>query len=92
MTQKTTLAATNKVALVTVAFWVMKICATTLGETAGDQLSMTIHVGYAVLVLGSILLAAVVLTSVKHAKSTAVAASLRSERRSRFGAANPVLS
>ncbi len=29
------------------AFWVMKICATTLGETAGDLLSMTMNVGYA---------------------------------------------
>lgn len=26
----------------------MKICATTLGETAGDLLSMTLHVGYAI--------------------------------------------
>jgi uncharacterized membrane-anchored protein len=38
----------NKVAEVTFAFWVMKICATTLGETAGDLLSMTLDVGYAV--------------------------------------------
>src|SRR3954469_18521212 len=38
----------NKVAAVTAAFWVMKICATTLGETAGDLLSMTLDVGYAV--------------------------------------------
>jgi uncharacterized membrane-anchored protein len=38
----------NKVAQVTLAFWIMKICATTLGETGGDQLSMTMHVGYAV--------------------------------------------
>ena len=37
----------NKVARVTAAFWVMKICATTLGETAGDLLSMTLGVGYA---------------------------------------------
>lgn len=37
----------NKVAQVTFAFWVMKICATTLGETAGDLLSMTLNVGYA---------------------------------------------
>lgn len=28
-------------------FWVMKISATTLGETAGDLLSMTLRVGYA---------------------------------------------
>src|SRR6478672_10034660 len=38
----------NKVARVTFAFWIMKICATTLGETAGDLLSMTLNVGYAV--------------------------------------------
>lgn len=38
----------NKLPALTVAFWVMKICATTLGETAGDLLSMTMHVGYAV--------------------------------------------
>jgi uncharacterized membrane-anchored protein len=40
-------AAATKVAEVTFAFWVMKICATTLGETAGDLLSMTLNVGYA---------------------------------------------
>lgn len=38
----------NKVARVTAAFWVMKICATTLGETGGDLLSMTLNIGYAV--------------------------------------------
>lgn len=38
----------SKVAQVTLAFWVMKICATTLGETAGDLVSMTLGVGYAV--------------------------------------------
>lgn len=38
----------NKVAEITAFFWVMKICATTLGETAGDLLSMTMNVGYAV--------------------------------------------
>lgn len=36
----------SRVADVTLAFWVMKICATTLGETAGDLLSMTLGVGY----------------------------------------------
>jgi uncharacterized membrane-anchored protein len=29
-------------------FWIMKICATTLGETGGDLLSMTLNIGYAV--------------------------------------------
>lgn len=38
----------NKVAQVNLYFWVMKICATTLGETAGDLLSMTLNVGYAI--------------------------------------------
>ena len=39
--------AANKVAAVTLAFWIMKICATTVGETAGDMLSMTFDIGYA---------------------------------------------
>src|SRR5437868_15091965 len=38
----------NKVAKVTLLFWIMKIAATTLGETGGDLLSMTLNVGYAV--------------------------------------------
>ncbi|UCF21996.1 MAG: hypothetical protein JSV72_13450 [Ralstonia sp.] len=37
----------SKLPEITLAFWVMKICATTLGETAGDLLSMTLKVGYA---------------------------------------------
>lgn len=40
--------AVNKVARVNLIFWIIKICATTLGETAGDLLSMTLNVGYAV--------------------------------------------
>jgi uncharacterized membrane-anchored protein len=38
----------NKIPEVTLLFWIMKICATTLGETAGDLLSMTLNVGYAI--------------------------------------------
>lgn len=38
----------KKLPEITLFFWIMKICATTLGETAGDLLSMTLHVGYAV--------------------------------------------
>ncbi len=38
----------NKVPPIVFSFWVMKICATTLGETAGDLLSMTMNVGYAI--------------------------------------------
>ena len=36
----------NKVAEITVYFWIMKIFATTLGETSGDFLSMTCDLGY----------------------------------------------
>ena len=38
----------KKVAEITLIFWIMKICATTLGETAGDMLSMTFNIGYGV--------------------------------------------
>ena len=38
----------SKVPSVTVSFWLIKICATTLGETGGDALSMSLKLGYAV--------------------------------------------
>ncbi|GAC1515692.1 MAG: membrane protein [Gemmatimonadaceae bacterium] len=38
----------TKLPQITLAFWIMKIAATTLGETAGDLFSMTLHLGYAV--------------------------------------------
>ncbi len=40
--------ALSKLPQITLFFWIMKICATTLGETAGDLLSMTLNVGYAI--------------------------------------------
>ena len=39
-------AAFSKVPEVTAAFWVIKIAATTLGETGGDTVSMTLNWGY----------------------------------------------
>jgi uncharacterized membrane-anchored protein len=36
----------SKVPPVTIAFWVVKILATTVGETGGDALSMTLNLGY----------------------------------------------
>jgi uncharacterized membrane-anchored protein len=38
--------AIDKVPPITFAFWTIKICATTLGETGGDAVSMTIGLGY----------------------------------------------
>lgn len=38
----------SKVPAVTLAFWIVKIAATTLGETGGDTVSMTMNLGYLV--------------------------------------------
>jgi uncharacterized membrane-anchored protein len=38
----------SKVPEVTLAFWIIKVAATTLGETGGDAVSMTMNLGYAV--------------------------------------------
>jgi uncharacterized membrane-anchored protein len=49
----------RKLPQITLAFWIMKIAATTLGETAGDLFSMTLNLGYAatsVMLLGIFLL------------------------------------
>src|SRR5512138_2720322 len=36
----------NKVPEVTLLFWIIKIAATTLGETGGDSVTMTLNWGY----------------------------------------------
>ena len=46
----------SKVPEVTALFWIVKIAATTLGETAGDALTMSMNLGYLV---GTLILAAV---------------------------------
>ncbi len=38
----------SKVPQPTLMFWLVKICATTVGETGGDSVSMTLKLGYAV--------------------------------------------
>ncbi len=38
--------ALHKIPAVTLGFWIVKIAATTLGETGGDAVTMTLHVGY----------------------------------------------
>lgn len=40
--------AVTKVPEVTLTFWIIKIAATTLGETGGDAVSMSLHLGYLV--------------------------------------------
>ncbi|OJY97103.1 MAG: hypothetical protein BGP25_12465 [Lysobacterales bacterium 63-13] len=49
-------AAASKVPEVTAVFWIIKILATTLGETAGDAVSMSLGLGY---LLGSVIFAAI---------------------------------
>src|SRR5882762_6528640 len=39
-------ASASKVPEVTLVFWIIKIAATTLGETGGDALSMSMNLGY----------------------------------------------
>jgi len=60
----------SKLPEITLFFWIMKICATTLGETAGDLLSMTLKVGYAmssiILISFFLVTLAVQLNSNKH--------------------------
>jgi uncharacterized membrane-anchored protein len=41
----------SKAPQATLMFWLVKICATTVGETGGDALSMTLKLGYAVATL-----------------------------------------
>ena len=50
-----------KVPAVTLAFWIVKILATTLGETGGDAVTMSMHLGYLVgtAIFGAIFVAAV---------------------------------
>ena len=52
----------SKVAAVTVSFWIIKILCTTLGETGGDAVTMSMNLGYAVgtAIFAVIFLAAVI--------------------------------
>ncbi len=58
----------TKLPRILAAFWIMKIAATTLGETAGDLVSMTLNVGYAVSSL--VLISAFVVTLGLQLRST----------------------
>ena len=57
----------DKLPQITLLFWIMKIAATTLGETAGDLLSMTLKIGYAV--SSMILVGVLLLTLVTQLRS-----------------------
>ena len=65
---QTTLAdlALTKVPAVTMGFWIIKVLATTLGETGGDTVSMTMNLGYLVgtAIFAAALVAFVVLQTV----------------------------
>jgi uncharacterized membrane-anchored protein len=51
----------SKVPQVTLLFWIIKIAATTLGETGGDAVSMSLHLGY---LIGTAIFAVVFLIAV----------------------------
>src|SRR5512146_398502 len=52
----------SKVPEVTLAFWIIKIAATTVGETGGDAVSMSMNLGYLVgtVIFGAILVGTVI--------------------------------
>ena len=59
----------KKLPEITLLFWIMKICATTLGETGGDLLAQTMNVGYAlssVILLGIFLVVLVGQLMARH--------------------------
>ena len=51
----------SKVAAVTISFWVIKILCTTLGETGGDAVTMSMNLGY---LKGTLIFAAIFLVAV----------------------------
>ena len=51
----------SKIPEVTLGFWIIKIAATTLGETGGDAVTMTLNLGY---LIGSAIFAAVLVIAV----------------------------
>lgn len=51
----------SKVPALTLVFWIIKIAATTLGETAGDAVSMSMNLGYLV---GTVIFSAIFLVAV----------------------------
>src|SRR5690606_17722336 len=53
----------SKVAEITFVFWILKILATTLGETAGDYISMSLNLGYYVGLAITFAILVVVLTA-----------------------------
>ena len=54
--------ALSKVPALTLVFWLIKVLATTLGETAGDALSMSMNLGYllSTFIFAGLFLAAVI--------------------------------
>ena len=61
--------AVSKVPEVTLGFWAIKVAATTLGETGGDALSMSLNLGYAVSTIIFFALFAVSVTAQIRAKA-----------------------
>ena len=75
----TTKQALSKVPEVTLIFWIIKIAATTLGETGGDAVSMSMHLGYLV---GTAIFATIFLI--------AVVAQIKAEAFTRFSTGPPL--
>jgi uncharacterized membrane-anchored protein len=59
----------NKIPEVTLTFWVIKILATTLGETGGDAVSMSLNLGYVIASIIFLVIFAAVVAAQVAAKS-----------------------
>lgn len=61
--------ASAKVPAVTLLFWILKITATTLGETGGDAVTMSMHLGYLVgTLIFAVIFAAAVTAQIRSSK------------------------
>ncbi|MFT6677301.1 MAG: putative membrane-anchored protein [Sulfitobacter sp.] len=59
----------SKIAEVTLIFWIIKIIATTLGETTGDFIAQTLNLGYVIgIVVTGVLLAVLLFLQINSAK------------------------
>ena len=65
---KTSVAMLNKVPEVTLAFWIIKIMSTTVGETGADYLAVHVGLGTAVTgaIMGALLVAALIVQLAKR--------------------------
>jgi len=69
----------KKLPQITALFWILKIAATTLGETGGDEVAQTLHIGYLVSFFLFIAVFLVAVTAQMRAKKLPMLEDVRDE-------------